>query len=113
MLSKHAKNKFAARAGEAILQQLPVEEKTLRRVGWLMEPKHLKQLGFAAVAGTAAFSVIGSMSRMSAYRLAVARELKKQLEPVYEKLEELEEQNAELLRQNEAMQGSIEELASV
>ena len=54
MLSKHAKNKFAARAGEAILQQLPVEEKTLRRVGWLMEPKHLKQLGFAAVAGTAA-----------------------------------------------------------
>ena len=53
MLSKHAKNKFAARAGEAILQQLPVEEKTLRRVSWLMEPKHLKQLGIAAVAGTA------------------------------------------------------------
>ena len=76
MLSKHAKNKFAARAGEAILQQLPVEEKTLRRVGWLMEPKHLKQLGFAAVAGTAAFSVISSMSRMSAYRMAMARELK-------------------------------------
>ena len=108
MLSKHAKNKFAARAGEAILQQLPVEEKTLRRVGWLMEPKHLKQLGFAAVAGTAAFSVIGSMSRMNAYRLAVARELKKQLDPVNRKLNELEKQNEELKAQNEKLQEQLE-----
>ena len=108
MLSKHAKNKFATRAGEAILQQLPVEEKTLRRVGWLMEPKHLKQLGFAAVAGTAAFSVIGSMSRMSAYRLAVARELKKQLDPVNRKLNELERQNEELKAQNEKLQEQLE-----
>ena len=30
MLFKRAKNKFASRAGEAILKQLPVEEKTLR-----------------------------------------------------------------------------------
>ena len=101
MLSKHAKNKFAARAGEAILQQLPVEEKTLRRVGWLMEPKHLKQLGIAAVAGTAAF-------RMSAYRLAVARELKKQLDPVNRKLNELERQNEELKAQNEKLQEQLE-----
>ena len=108
MLSKHAKNKFAARAGEAILQQLPVEEKTLRRVGWLMEPKHLKQLGFAAVAGTAAFSVIGSMSRMRAYRMAVARELKKQLDPVNRKLNELEKQNEELKAQNEKLQEQLE-----
>ena len=108
MLSKHAKNKFAARAGEAILQQLPVEEKTLRRVGWLMEPKHLKQLGIAAVAGTAAFSVIGSMSRMSAYRMAVARELKKQLDPVNRKLNELEKQNEELKAQNEKLQEQLE-----
>ena len=108
MLSKHAKNKFAARAGEAILQQLPVEEKTLRRVGWLMEPKHLKQLCFAAVAGKAAFSVIGSMSRMSAYRLAVARELKKQLDPVNRKLNELERQNEELKAQNEKLQEQLE-----
>ena len=47
MLFKRVKNKFASRAGEAILKQLPVEEKTLRRVSWLMEPKHLKQLGIA------------------------------------------------------------------
>ena len=108
MLSKKGKNILAARAGEAILQQLPVEEKTLRRVGWLMEPKHLKQLGFAAVAGTAAFSVIGSMSRMSAYRLAVARELKKQLDPVNRKLNELERQNEELKAQNEKLQEQLE-----
>lgn len=108
MLSKHVKNKFAARAGEAILQQLPVEEKTLRRVSWLMEPKHLKRLGIAAVAGTAAFSALGSVSRMRAYRLAVARELKKQLDPVNKKLNELEKQNEELRAQNEKLQKQLE-----
>ena len=108
MLFKRVKNKFASRAGEAILKQLPVEEKTLRRVSWLMEPKHIKQLGIAAVAGTAAFSVIGSMSRMSAYRLAVARELKKQLDPVNKKLDELEKQNEELKAQNEKLQKQLE-----
>ena len=107
MLSKHIKNKFAARAEEAILQQLPVEEKTLRRVSWLMEPKHLKQLGIAVVTGTAAFSMLSSMSRMRAYRMAMARELRKQLDPVNKKLSELEKQNEELKEQNEQLQKQL------
>ena len=111
MLSKKGKNTLAARAGEAILQQLPVEEKTLRRVTWLMEPKHLKLLGVTAAAGTAAFSVIGGMSRMSAYRMAMARELKKQLEPVNRKLNELEKQNEELKQQNEQLRKQLQNIS--
>ena len=108
MMSKHAENKLAARAGEAILQQLPVEEKTLRRVTWLMEPKHLKFLGIAAVSGTAAFSALSSAGRMHAYRAAMARELRKQLDPVNKKLNELEKQNEELKQQNEKLQKQLE-----
>ena len=107
MLTK-AKRAMATRAEEALVEQLPVSPRALKLVSWLMEPKHLKQLGFAAVAGTAAFSVIGSMSRMSAYRLAVARELKKQLDPVNKKLDELEKQNEELKAQNEKLQKQLE-----
>ena len=111
MVMNRAKKKLAARAEEALMQQLPMEPKTLRRVSWLLEPRHLKYLGIAAVAGTAAFSALSSASHMHAYRAAMARELKKQLDPVNKKLDELEKQNEELRRQNEQLQKKLDKQA--
>ncbi len=102
---------LAARAEQAILQQLPVEEKTLRRVGKLMEPKNLKRLGIAVMCGSVTFSILGSMSQMRMYRASMARELKKQLAPVNKKLDELEAQNEELRRQNEQLQKKLDKQA--
>lgn len=111
MKKTKSKSLLAARAEQAIMQQLPVEEKTLRRVGKLMEPKNLKRLGIAAICGTATLSVLGSVSRMRMYRVSMARELKKQLAPVNKKLDELEEQNEELRRQNEQLQKKLDRQA--
>ena len=108
MKKTKTKSLLAARAEQAIMQQLPVEEKTLRRVSKLMEPKNLKRLGIAAVCGTATLSVLGSVSRLRIYRAAMAHELKKQLAPVNKKLEELEAQNEELRRQNEQLQKKLD-----
>lgn len=108
MLLNLIKNKFAANTRKNFLQQLPVEEKTLRRVSWLMDSKHLKLLGVAAVGGTVLISLLSSMSRMRAYRMAMARELKKQLDPVNKKLNELEKQNEELKEQNEQLQKQLQ-----
>ena len=47
--------------------------------------------------------LLGSLGRTGVYRAAVAKELKKQLEPVNRKLDELEKQNEELKRQNEEL----------
>ena len=111
MKKTNAKSLLAARAEQAIIQQLPVEQKTLRRVSKLLEPKNLKRLGIAAVCGTATLSVVGSVSRMRMYRAAMARELKKQLAPVNKKLDELEAQNDELRRQNEQLQKKLDKHA--
>lgn len=102
---------FAARAEQAIMEQLPVERKTLRWLSKLLEPKNLKRLAIAAVCGTTLFSLISSWSKTRMYRSAMAKELKKQLEPVNEKLDELEEQNEELQRQNEQLQKKLDRLS--
>ena len=101
------KNALAARAEQMLWDSLPVEQKTLQRVGKLLEPKNLKLLGLAAVGGTALFSLVGSVGRTGMIRGAVAKELKKQLEPVNRKLDELEKQNEELKRQNEELKSQL------
>ena len=111
MQMKNAKKMLAARAEQALMEQLPVEQKTLRRVSRLLEPKNLKRLGIAAVCGTAVFSALGSISRMNATRMTMARELRKQLDPVNRKLDELQKQNEELRRQNEQLQKQLEKRA--
>lgn len=104
-----ARKILATRAEEALMEQLPVDKKTLKRVSWLMEPKHLKRLAIVAVGGSAAFSLIGTVSQIRMYRRSMARELKKQLGPINRKLDELEEQNEELKKQNRQLQKRLEE----
>ena len=105
---KKAKRAVAAKAEEALMEQLPVNPKTLRVVSWLMEPKHLKHIAVVCVGGSMIASAIGTASEMRMYRRAMAKELKKQLEPVKKQLEELKAQNEELKKQNRQLRDSLE-----
>ena len=103
------KNALAVRAGQAVLDQLPIDGKKLRRAAALMEPKNLKRLGVIAASGVAALSLGGTLAQARLTRAALAKELKKQLAPVNKKLDELEKQNAELQRQNAELQRRLTE----
>ena len=86
-----------------IEDQLPVDNKAMLVLGWLLNPNHLKLIGVVLVGGCAVFALIRSIWEKFTFRSALSREMKKQLEPVYDKLEELEEQNEELKSQNEEL----------
>ena len=102
-----AKNALAVRAGKAVLEQLPVDQKKLRLAAAVLEKVDLKRLGVVAVSGAAAISLAGSALQARMTRAALRRELKRQLAPVNNKLDELEEQNKELRRQNEELRRQL------
>lgn len=108
MILKHAKKALAARAEDALMEQLPVNPRALRRVSWLMEPKHLKHIAIVLIGGSLAASAIGTASEMRMYRRAMAKELKKQLEPINRKLDELKEENEELKKQNRQLRDRLD-----
>ena len=58
--------------------------------------QQIKKYGLLAGGGLLGVSVLGSAARTAGYRAAVARELKKQLRPIHEKLDRLEKETAEL-----------------
>ena len=95
-------------AEQTLLEQLPIDQKRLRRAAKLLEPQNLKRLGVLAVGGAAALSLLSSWGSARLYRAEVARELKKQLAPVNRKLDELEEQNKALEEQNEALRRALD-----
>ena len=101
------KNALAVRAGKAVLEQLPVDQKKLRLAAAVLEKVDLKRLGVVAVSGAAAISLAGSALQAKMTRAALRRELKRQLAPVNKKLDELEEQNKELRRQNEELRRQL------
>ncbi len=94
------KNVLSAQAEQMILEKLPVDQKTLRLVTKVLEPKNLKRLAIAAVGGSFLVSFVSSASQNRIYQAMVAREMKKQLDPLRKKLDELEAQNAALWEQN-------------
>ena len=110
MMLKKAKKILAARAEEALMEQLPVNPKALRRVTWLMEPKRIKRIVIAAAGASFAASAIGTAGEMRMYRRAMAKELKKQLEPLNRKLDGLEKQNEELQKQNRQLRDRLERI---
>ena len=101
------KTALAVRAGKAVLEQLPVDQKKLKLAAALLEKKNLKRLGVVAASGVAALSLGSSMLQARLTRAALRRELKRQLAPVNKKLDELEEQNKELRRQNEELRRQL------
>ena len=106
-------NIVAARAEQAMIDMLPVDQKTLRIMGKILEPKNLKRIGIAAVGGSVLISLVSSLGRDRINRAETARELKKQLLPLQKKLDELEAQNAALWRQNEELKEQLAKLESV
>ncbi len=64
-----------------------------------VDTKKLRLTAAAAGGGLLLLGAAGSVGRYETFRLAVARELKKQLAPVNAKLDELEKQNEELKKQ--------------
>lgn len=99
-----AKTALAVRAGKAMLEQLPVDQKKLKLAATLLEKNNLKRLGVVAVSGVAGISLGSTMIQARLTRAALRKELKRQLAPLNKKLDELEEQNKELRKQNEELQ---------
>ncbi len=107
MKSRKTQQLLMSRAGEALLEQLPVDQKHLRRAAKLMEPKNLKRLGILTAGGMLSLSLLGDIGQMRLYRTAMAKELRRQLAPVNKKLETLEKQNEELRLQNEELRKQL------
>ena len=96
-----------AKTEQALLEKLPVDQKTLRRLGKLIEPKNLKLAALGAVGTSVLITVVTNIGHDRLYRAAVAREMKKQLEPLRKKLDALEAQNAVLWQQNEELKAQM------
>ena len=58
--------------------------------------KAIKKYGLIAAGALLGLSVAGSAARVQTTRIALSRELKKQLKPINEKLDALEKENEEL-----------------
>ncbi len=99
--------KLAELAERRLLEQLPVDAKTLRRAAKYLDPKYLKLTAIAVGGGAALLAALIAFSRGRIYQAAVARELKKQLAPLNTKLDRLETQNEELRQQNEELQKQL------
>lgn len=102
-----------ARAEKAIIDSLPIDQKTLKIVRKVLEPGNLKRIAIAAVGGSALISIAGTFGRNRLNRLETSKELKKQLMPLQIKLNELEAQNAVLLQQNEELKLQLAKLESL
>ena len=101
---------LTAKAEQMLLEKLPVDQKTLKLAGKLLEPKNLKIIGITAIGGSALISLISSISHDKIYQAAVAKEIKKQIAPLEHKLDELRTQNAVLLQQNRELIAQQNEL---
>lgn len=106
-------NIIAARAEQAIVNSLPVDQKTLRIIGKVLEPPNLKRIGIAAAGGSILISAAGSLVRTRLNRAENARELRKQLLPLLRKMDDLEAQNAALLAQNEELKARLANLEAL
>ena len=94
---------ITSKAEQAVLSVLPVDQKTLQKTMKFLEPKNLKRIALAVVGGSALVSIVTSIGHDRIYRAAVSHEVKKQLDPVMKKLNELEAQNTALYRQNKEL----------
>ena len=94
---------ITSKAEQAVLSVLPVDQKTLQKTMKFLEPKNLKRIAIAVVGGSALVSIVTSIGHDRIYRAAVSHEVKKQLDPVMKKLNELEAQNMALYRQNKEL----------
>ena len=98
---------FGAMAQRAVLDSLPIDPKLLRKARKAMESEKIRRLVLISVCAGTAVTVAGIAGQRMLYRSAVSKEVKRQLVGVNDKLDELYAQNAELLRQNEALMAKL------
>lgn len=67
-----------------------------------LTPGKLKALAIALVGAVVALNVVGNFLREQKLKLMFRRELKKQLRPLEEKIDDLEDENQQLRRQLKA-----------
>lgn len=101
------KSILAAQAEQMILDKLPIDQKTLRLAQKLITPTNIKRAAIVVAGGSVAVSIISSISRNRVYQAMVAKEMKKQLEPLRKKLDKLEAQNDLLVQQNEELKAEL------
>lgn len=107
--SKIADKKRALEALELIAQVHggKKEQRLLQTLLAHANRQDFKRLGLIVIGGVAALSVAESFARSRISRIAMGRELKKQLAPINRKLDELEKQNEELKKQNEELKRKL------
>lgn len=93
VIVEKAVDRVAGRAVEKV--------KTGGLLGFLqrLTPGKLKAIAVLGGGGIIAVNVVGNIVREQKMKLMFRRELKKQLKPLEEKIDDLEKQNAELRRQ--------------
>ncbi len=101
------KSILAAQAEQMILDKLPIDQKTLRLAQKLITPANIKRAAIVVAGGSVAISIISSFSQNRVYQAMVAKEMKKQLEPLRKKLDKLEAQNELLVQQNEELKAEL------
>lgn len=101
------KSILAAQAEQMILDKLPIDQKTLRLAQKLITPANIKRAAIVVAGGSVIVSIISSFSRNRVYQAIVAKEMKKQLEPLRKKLDKLEAQNELLVQQNEQLKSEL------
>lgn len=79
-----------------------LSKKAAETVSLALPLKEIKKYGLLAGGGLLGVTLLGGALRTESYRLAVSRELKKQLKPINEKLDALEKENAELRKKLKA-----------
>ena len=97
-------------ARQAIAEQIPGGTRTLRLIKRLATAENLKRLAIALLGGTILFAWLRRLGEKWTFRMELRKELEKQLAPINEKLEKLEEQNDELMNQNEQLRTRLAEL---
>ena len=98
---------LVAKTEQAILEKIPVDQKTLERVAKLLTPKNMKRLGIAAVTGSMMISFLVTLGKQQMSRALISNEVKKQIEPLKAQLDVLEAQNEALLKQNEELKSQL------
>lgn len=86
-LAPAARLALGRRAAEGVVQALPL--------------KNIKKFGLLAGGALLGLTAVNSALRTQSMRLAVSRELKKQLKPIHEKLDRLEKENEELRKKQQ------------
>ncbi|MBQ6520125.1 MAG: hypothetical protein IJI14_15535 [Anaerolineaceae bacterium] len=107
-------NALSGMAEKAVLDMIPIDQKTLQKIIKIIESGNLKRMAIGLAVGTAGgaalISLISTIGHDRMYQASVGREIKKQLEPLKVKLNELEAQNAVLYQQNQELTKLIEQM---